>query len=314
MNGESVEKALWYTRRAGDVRGPYPAGQIGRYILLGRIRDTDEVSQDTVQWEPVSAHPELLPPEMLDADSEEGRQRLLLARIREDERSGLDRRDDTPAGAARERRRLDRRAPEAESMVRHRRARARSSRRQTDDSPTDVRVVAILAALILALTVVFVRYTPPVRRDNAQCSAAPAPAVDWNNCHRPGLHAPRADLLAAHMYSMDLTGSDLRGAHMHGVDLAYATLSIADLRDADLSDARLTGAGLRNADLRSARLTDADLSYAVLEGARLAGAKLRGARLDHAIWVDGSICAEGSIGYCRASGTHTSVPAPPGEH
>lgn len=311
MNGQSAEKALWYTRREGDVRGPYPAGQIGRYILLGRIRDTDEVSQDAVRWEPLGAHPELLPPEMLDADSEEGRQRLLLARIREDERSGRDRRGGAGGRDGHDRRRLDRRAPEPEPVVRHRRARARFSQRRGGDSPTDVRVVAILAALVLALTVVFVRYTPPVQHDNAQCSAAPAPGVDWNNCHRPGLHAPGADLLAAHMYSMDLTGSDLRGAHMHGADLAYATLSIADLQGADLSDARLTGAGLRNADLRSARLTDADLSYAVLQGARLAGAKLRGARLDHAIWVDGSVCAQGSIGYCRSSGNHTSVPAPP---
>ncbi|MEJ2643513.1 MAG: pentapeptide repeat-containing protein [Gammaproteobacteria bacterium] len=313
MNGESVEKALWYARRDGDVRGPYPAGQIGRYILLGRIRETDEVSQDAVQWAPVSAHPELLPPEMLDADSEQGRQRLLLARLREDERSGLDRREGPAAGERRERRRLDRRAPEADTLVRRRRARARLGQGRAEDSPTDFRVVAVLAVLVLALTIVFVRYTPPVHRDDVQCSAAPGPGVDWNNCHRPGLHAPGADLLAAHMYSMDLTGSDLRGAHLHGADLAYATLSIADLQDADLSDARLTGAGLRNADLRSARLTDADLSYAVLRGARLAGAQLRGARLDHAIWVDGTICAQGSVGYCRSSGTRAAVPGSPGE-
>lgn len=312
MKGEAIEKVLWYTRREGEVRGPYPAGQIGRYILLGRIRDTDEISQDAVLWRPVADHPELLPPEMLDVDSEEGRQRLLLARMREDERRGVERRGSRPDGEVHERRRRsDRRAPESDSMVRHRRVRSQLTEGHGRDVRADPRVVLILAALVLALTVVFARYTPSAPPGKVQCSAAPGPGVDWNNCHRPGLRAPGSNLLAAHMYSMDLTGADLRGAHLHGADLAYATLSIADLRGADLSDARLTGAGLRNTDLRGARLDKADLSYAVLQGAKLAGVRLRGARLDHAIWVDGTICADGSVGRCLPSGARAAGRAAP---
>lgn len=308
MKRETTEKPLWYTRRAGEVRGPYPAGQISRYILLGRILETDEISRDTVQWRPVSEHPELIPTEVLEADTEEGQQRLLMARMREDERRGIDRRDGSREGTVHERRRPDRRAPETESMLRHRRVRTQVAQGYGGaESRVDWRVMLILVAVVAALTAIFVRYTPRTQRNKAQCSAAPASGVDWNNCYRPGLHAPGADLLAAHMHSMNLTGADLRGADLRGADLAYATLSLANLHGANLSDARLLGAGLRHADLRFARLTDADLSYAVLEGAQLAGAQLKGARLDHAIWVNGIICAAGSVGRCVPSGVRTTV-------
>ena len=37
--------AGWFTRREGVIRGPFPAGEITRYILLGRIRLDDELSR-----------------------------------------------------------------------------------------------------------------------------------------------------------------------------------------------------------------------------------------------------------------------------
>lgn len=80
------------------------------------------------------------------------------------------------------------------------------------------------------------------------------------------------------------------------------------MRGADAGDANFEGAQLQNVDFRGA-----DLSGAVQVGATLAaaelggmldGAKLAGgawqpsANLSGAIWIDGSVCARGSMGTC----------------
>jgi len=297
------ERQLWYTRREGHVRGPYPPRQISRYILLGRIREGDELRAEDGDWQPLAAFPQLFPPEMDDLESEEGRQRYLLARMREDERGSGERRGERAGGPVRERRgRGERRAPEEAPMVRHRRARARLLQA---GAPGGRRRGGALAALAVTLVGVIVLAAYELSPGSAsapgpQCGAPPARGVNWNDCHRPGLRAAGVDLRAARMYSMDLTGAELRGARLEAADMAYATLNLADLRQADLTGARLVGAGLRKADLRGASLKDADLSYAVLQGARLKGARLAGARLDHAIWVDGRVCRPGSVGRCLA--------------
>lgn len=60
----------------------------------------------------------------------------------------------------------------------------------------------------------------------------------------------------------------------------------------------LVGAPFQNADLSSKNLAGANLSYANLRDANLSGTILAGANLSGATWVDGTICREGSIGYC----------------
>jgi hypothetical protein len=62
-----------------------------------------------------------------------------------------------------------------------------------------------------------------------------------------------------------------------------------DWHGCDKSGHLLVGADLRNADL-----TDANLA-----GANLAHARLEGANLSRAVWVDGRVCAEGSLGACK---------------
>ena len=76
----------WYTRRDGRVRGPFSDEHIARHILLGRIRLSDELSQDRSGWQPVSAFPNLLPEELSGMSSWDDYQRLVIARIRVDER------------------------------------------------------------------------------------------------------------------------------------------------------------------------------------------------------------------------------------
>lgn len=82
---------FWFTRRAGQVRGPYPAADISRYLLLGRLRESDEISPDRHDWRRLADHPELIPEVVQEPDSETGRRRLAAARRRDDERRGIDR-------------------------------------------------------------------------------------------------------------------------------------------------------------------------------------------------------------------------------
>lgn len=87
----------------------------------------------------------------------------------------------------------------------------------------------------------------------------------------------------------DLIGARLEGADLRGVDLSCADLRGAELEEADLRGANLTGANLKNADLEKANL----------KGAIIDGAVFKGADLDYTIWVNGRVCAEGSVGSCR---------------
>jgi hypothetical protein len=76
----------WYARRNGTVRGPFTNERIARYILLGRIRLVDELSPDRVRWQPVRDYPELFPEELLQLSSWEDYQKLVVARMKIDER------------------------------------------------------------------------------------------------------------------------------------------------------------------------------------------------------------------------------------
>jgi hypothetical protein len=303
------QRALWYTRRGVSIRGPFPEELVRRYMLLGRLGEDDEVSRDRMFWEPLSAHAELIPELVIEArTSNEARERLMAAQLREDERDVSERRGEgapeaaqgAPAAAHGERRGGgDRRGPEPDWMVRYRRLRSRTLR---DGVPQRTRygVVMAIIALIVGLLWYAAMHGPgPIQRSGTKCNAAPAPGVDWSYCTLEGLHLSKVDLSRANLRSVDLRGADLAGARLVGADLSYGSLGTADLAGADLTGARLVGTGLGGADLRGANLTRSDLSYANLRGARLAGARLTGANLDQAIWVDGRICVRGSVGECR---------------
>ena len=75
------QRQLWYTRRGDAVQGPFPAGQITRYIILGRVLLTDEVSVDQQTWVPISQVPEMIP-ELVQTDTGDPalRQRLQAAK------------------------------------------------------------------------------------------------------------------------------------------------------------------------------------------------------------------------------------------
>lgn len=82
-----ADVAQWYVQKGSRVQGPYSTHEVGRYLLLGRVRNTDRVSRDGELWEPITQVPELIPEELLDLDTDIGWQRYISARSREDQRT-----------------------------------------------------------------------------------------------------------------------------------------------------------------------------------------------------------------------------------
>ena len=76
----------WYARRDGVVRGPFTVLAVSRYILLGRIRLDDELSEDRVSWQPAGSLAELLPDEVRTLSSWADYQQLVMSRLQVDER------------------------------------------------------------------------------------------------------------------------------------------------------------------------------------------------------------------------------------
>lgn len=319
-------KQLWYTRRGNEIRGPFPAQQISRFILLGRIHDSDELSVDQHEWQKVSDVPILIPEELkTDLSDPKAHERLLIARMREDERNARDRRDeneaDNPVSERRQRSSDERRSDEEEDIIRHREIKTAiteaAKHRQQNYFLRGMLVTFILVGIVTGAWV----YQPWQPQDNelVNCNAAPQPWVNFSNCLMDGVKMVNADLRGARMRNANLAGSDLRGSQLGGADLAYSNLVSAQLSAAMLNQAVLVGANLRNANLENADLTNANLAYAILQGtvlnntnltgadmsnadlqgADLATAKLDGAKLDKAIWIDGSVCLAGSIGECK---------------
>ncbi len=77
----------WYVRRGSQILGPYGVEDLERYILLGRVRLSDQLSPDGYTWVRLSDRPDWLPAAMRDMDTPEGRERFEAARRDVDERA-----------------------------------------------------------------------------------------------------------------------------------------------------------------------------------------------------------------------------------
>jgi hypothetical protein len=287
-------RQLWYVRRGDKVSGPFPTQVVANDTLLGRFLPGDEVSLDQFEWKPLVTVTELLPQELLELHDEtdpEHRQwleeRLKAAHRWADQRTHEERRhagelsggirDDGLRGE-------ERRKTDADSDVlalpHHHAALPRESglRRYLG-------VVASIGAVVLLVVLGLIYYQPvnPVKVGvvpvQPLCGKAAVPGVNWSGC--------------------DKQGALLRGADLTRGNLDYANFSRADLSGSSLARASLVGANLEAADLNHADLSNADLSNADLSAANLASSGLTGAVLDHAIWIDGRVCATGSLGQCR---------------
>lgn len=316
---------LWYTRRGKVVRGPFPAPQISRFILLGRIVETDELSADQINWQSVSSVPVLIPEELkADQNDPKARERLLMARMREDERSSIDRRNqgggrDIPTLERRQRVESDRRREEDGQLIRHREVKTAITE-ASKQGKNNYFLRSTMAIIVIAGLVGGAWYYQPWEMlESSDCNAPAQPWVNWSNCLMEGVRLAATDLRGARMRNANLSGADLRGSQLGGADIAYTNLVGANLTGTEMTQAALVGANLRNADLSQAKLDGANLSYAVFQGANLTAADLTGAdmsnadlkgamvtlarlneaKMDNAIWVDGKVCATGSIGVCK---------------
>lgn len=291
------KQRLWYVRGNGKVSGPYPSGAVRRFLLLGRISLDEEVSRDRKTWHKVSAVPEVIPPEVRRAMQEGTVDELLSARMREDERSGKERRTSEDDIKYKDRRKGERRRDEDAVKKRRREARRtllEASRKRKMPLPT--LVISLLVLLSLIGYGLFWEGGP--EEAEPDCTAPPGPGVNWRNCSLSGLRAKGADLSGANMNNARLREAMLSGSNLAQGDLQYVDFNSADLSYAQLGGANLKGSNLQNADLSYADLTAADLSFANLSGANPGGAKLDKARFDEAIWFDGSRCLAGSVGRC----------------
>ncbi|MDD3435649.1 MAG: pentapeptide repeat-containing protein [Candidatus Gastranaerophilales bacterium] len=109
-----------------------------------------------------------------------------------------------------------------------------------------------------------------------------------------GISVAAGDDYNVHDFNRLLKGDkNLADTKLEGADLRGKNLSGVDFRNADLEEANLS-----NADLTNANFQNADLEEANLKGAKIKGAIFKGAELEFATWVDGRVCAEGSIGGC----------------
>jgi uncharacterized protein YjbI with pentapeptide repeats len=317
-------KQLWYTRRGNEVRGPFPAPQISRFILLGRICETDEISNNQHDWQKVSEVPVLVPEELkASLEDPAARDRLLIARMREDERSARNRRGDNAADIPdinrRQREGNDRRKEEEEQLIRHREIKTAiaESARQGQEHHF---LRGVLATLVIAGIIGAAWYFQPwQKQDSSDCNAPAQPWVNWSNCQMEGVRLASTDLRGARMRNANLAGGDFRGSQLGGADLAYTSMVGTNLSGTQMSQAALVGANLRNADLSAANLSGANLAFAIFQGADLTGAdlsnadlanadlkgatitfaKIAGARLGKATWIDGKVCAEDSVGNCN---------------
>lgn len=276
MNRVLPGSAAWYVRRGTEVTGPFPHGLLLQYRELGRLKASDEVSADGVNWFLIDEVPSLAAVTLEAAEAgaapdtggevdwarerSRARRRWLEERWIPDRRSG-----ETKDASGRPRGPDRRKDPQAREAVHF------ASEKTTHDQRRATFVVALIVlASVAVIGLALWRFAPPsdlkvvlVRPAMANCAATAGPGVRW-------------------------TGCDKRHAVLVGAVLTGADLSNAILIGADLSGSLLEGATLRNADLRGANL----------EGASVVNADLSGARLDEAKWVDGSICAPDSVGSC----------------
>jgi uncharacterized protein YjbI with pentapeptide repeats len=292
------KQKLWYIRRSGSVQGPFPSGTLRRFVLLGRVKLTDQVSLDKKQWKSVKNVPEVVPPEVRKAAAEGHLQDVLPIHLREDERAGLERRSKDQDNEYKNQRKGQRRQDEPELVQRHRLAKA-ELRQLTKKRRRIPFVALVVTSLLVMLTVGVGLYIgAPDAIQDPDCNAKAGPGVNWRNCRLDAVRSESANLEGAILNSTILRMAKFSGAIFNLADLQYADLSGSDLSYAEFTDAKMKGINLQSADLTNADLTNSDLSYANLRGSRMGGAKIGGARLDKAIWIDGTVCSPGSLGKC----------------
>ncbi|MBS4096834.1 MAG: pentapeptide repeat-containing protein [Sulfuricella sp.] len=268
---------LWFVRHQGKVLGQFPLKEIQQGLVSGEIVVSDEISPDQSNWLPLSQFPGLSreepppqPSEELDEESRKWHEERVKAALRWEADPAL---HAHPGHLSR---------------------------------PS--KLLKWLSALLALAAVVGLGGFLAWQWQEAEvapqpqmliaaplpaCDSAAGPKINWAGCDKSGTLLHDADLSGAKLSGAKFNSTDMSNSRLGGANLAASDLSYATLNGANLSGANLEGANLNFAELR-----DADLSQANLRNANLADAVLDGAKLDGATWVDGKMCAVGSLGQC----------------
>ena len=297
---EIICPRFWYVQRETEVKGPFPAGQLRREYVLGRLRGNVRLSFDRLDWLSVESAMRLIPERVLSPLAARQKDPGLVQRVAADERCGTDRRDQRPASPDQIERRsgCERRRGETDAELQYRREKSAllavlGVARERYQGRLALFAVGLLALLVYGAS-------NPLRFDfsRADCTRGPAVGVNWEACSLSFAQLEGQDISGANLRSALLDRANMTGVSIAGATADYASLVNADLSYSEATSASLVGAELRGADLAYTNLADADLSYANLLGANIGGANLEGVKLDDTIWVDGRICARGSVGRC----------------
>lgn len=278
----------WYTRHQNTISGPFTRALLISNLQLGRITAQTEVSTDRLQWQPLGDIVEL---QITEPD--------MPPSPRYDERDGFDRRHQQPASAThQDMRRQQRRKAEPAWLIQQRQQRTELRLKRYPQQIRSFRPLLFVGLLVIGAFVAALIFPTPDNQTEADCDSPPAAAISWENCLKPMLDIPSANLAKANLRNSQLVMSNMMNSNLTKADLSYADLQLSNLSYATLRSANLKGANLQQTDLSYGDLSDADLSFADLRDARLGSSNLQNAKLDKAIWVDGRVCAENSIGQC----------------
>ncbi len=282
----------WYIRSqpGGEIKGPFPAGQISQEILLGRHQLDDEVSHDKEEWLIIRDVAELMPDIFTDNRDEAGfENRLAAARRWADERRGVadidvsDERRENESYESGEIKRLHRLATEA--------------KKKSSPLMTFVQLSFVFFALIIVIVLAF-QYAPK-DKNTVDCSAPAKQGVNWSGCNLSGAQLLKRKLIAANLMNINLQTANLYASDLSHANLQYAQLHLTNLKYVNFTKANLKGANLMGADLSGALFSQTDLSYANFRDAIITNTDFSNARLDNAIWIDGRTCRVNSIGSCN---------------
>lgn len=134
--------------------------------------------------------------------------------------------------------------------------------------------------------------------DLPDCTAEPAPGINWNSCNKRSMSAENSNLDGLSAINVVMSGVKMSGSSFKNAQLRYALFEEADLSYSDFTGASLKGANLHGADLTNVIFTGSDMRYADLSDTRLGGVQMINTRLDGAIWNNGKPCKPGSVGEC----------------
>ena len=282
----------WYIRSQtdGEVRGPFPGGQISQEMLLGRHKLDDEVSHDKEEWLRIREVPELLPEIFTEnRDDPNFKNRLAAARRWADERRGVADIDEQSERRASE-------SYESEEIKRLHRL-AMQAKKKSSPMATFVQLSFVFLAIVIVVVLAF-QYSPE-DKNASDCSAPATQGVNWSGCNLSGAQLLKEKLIAANLMNTNLQTANLYESDLSHANLKFSQLHLSNAKYVNFTKANLTGASFMGADLSGAIFSQADLSYANFRDANITSTDFSQARLDNAIWIDGRICGTNSIGSCN---------------